>query len=224
MSEVKSGRTQRRILLVDDHPLLRQGIAQMVNDEPDLKVCAEAEDRPSAMEAVGRTAPDLAVIDLSLKDQSGIELIKDLRVRYPEVQILVLSMHEESIYAERVLRAGARGYIMKREASDKVLDAIRRVLAGEVYVSADVTRELLERATGRKAEAPSALSVLSDRELEILMLIGKGHGTRQIARQLQISTKTVEAHRANIKTKLNLSSGNELLQRAIGWARDMGEI
>lgn len=224
MSDGKTGRTKRRILLVDDHPLLRQGIAQMVNDEPDLEVCAEAEDRPSAMEAVGRSAPDLAVVDLSLKDQSGIELIKDLRVRYPEVQILVLSMHEESIYAERVLRAGARGYIMKREASDKVLVAIRRVLAGEVYVSAGVTRDLLERATGRKTEAPSALSVLSDRELEVLMLIGKGHGTRQIARQLQISTKTVEAHRANIKTKLNLSSGNELLQRAIGWARDTGEI
>ncbi|MCX7826015.1 MAG: response regulator transcription factor [Verrucomicrobiae bacterium] len=225
MSERKREKPKKRILLVDDHPLLRQGITQLINDQADLVVCGEAEDRPGAMAAAEASQPDLAVVDISLKDQSGLELIKDFKARFPEMLTLVLSMHDESLYAERALRAGARGYIMKREASEKVLEAIRHVLDGGVYVSNKTAASILDKVTGRPgASAHSALDVLSDREMEVLALIGKGYGSQQIAKQLHLSVKTVEAHRANIKCKLNLRSGSELLQRAIGWAQQMGEL
>ncbi|MBI5685920.1 MAG: response regulator transcription factor [Verrucomicrobia bacterium] len=225
MSHKKPTKAKRRILIVDDHPLLREGVARLINDQPDLMVCGEAE-APSAALAVADTAkPDLAVVDISLKDQSGLELIKDFKVRFPNLLVLALSVHDESVYAERALRAGARGYVMKREASDKVLEAIRSVLEGNVYISNKIAAGILDKVTGYPAgPARSALDVLSDRETEVLMWIGKGYGSNQIAKQLHISVKTVEAHRANIKLKLNLSSSNELLQCAIGWAQQIGEI
>jgi DNA-binding NarL/FixJ family response regulator len=217
-------RAKKRILLVDDHPLLRQGMRQLINDQPDLIVCGEAEDRANALAVAGSTQLDLAIVDISLKDERGLELLKDFKIRCPDLLVLVLSMHDESLYAERALHAGARGYIMKREASEKVLEAIRRVLDGGVYVSDKITDSILNKVTGRSERSPrSALQVLTDRELEVLMLIGKGHGSQQISKLLHISVKTVEAHRANIKLKLNLASSGDLLQSAITWARLAGE-
>lgn len=216
---------RKRILLVDDHPLLRQGIGQVVNAEPDLEVCGEAEDRAGALAVAAEKQPDLAVVDLSLQDEPGLELLKDFKTRFPELLTLVLSMHEESLYAERALRAGARGYVMKREASDKVVEAIRCVLGGGVFVSSKITGGILDKITGRRETVEgSPLSGLSDRELEVLILIGQGYGVRQIGQRLHISPKTVEAHRANLKTKLKLASGEELLQHAIRWARQLGEV
>lgn len=225
MSHKKQTKAKQRILIVDDHPLLREGVARLINDQSDLIVCGEAEDVAGALAAAETTKPDLAVVDISLKDQSGLELIKDFKVRFPNLLVLALSVHDESIYAERALRAGARGYVMKREASEKVLEAIRSVLDGNVYISNRIAAGILDKVTGHPAEPMrSALDVLSDRETEVLLWIGKGHGSNQIAKQLHISVKTVEAHRANIKLKLNLSSSSELLQCAIGWAQHMGEI
>lgn len=216
---------KKRVLIVDDHPLLREGIACLINNQPDLVVCGEAEDRAGALAITKTTKPDLAVVDISLKDQSGLELIKDFKVRFPELLILALSVHDESVYAERALRAGARGYVMKREASEKVLEAIRSVLDGNVYVSSRIAAGILDKATGHPlATLRSVLDVLSDREMDVLMWIGKGYGSNQIAKQLHISVKTVEAHRSNIKLKLKLPSSSELLQCAIGWAQHMGEI
>ena len=221
----KRAKSKKRILLVDDHPLLRQGIAQLINEESDLMVCGEAEDAASALTAAENSSPDLAVVDISLKNQNGLELIKDFKARFPDLLMLVLSMHDEAIYAERALRAGARGYIMKREASEKVLEAIRHVLEGGVYVSNKTTAGILDKVTGHPSTtARSALDILSDREMEVLMLIGKGYGSQQISKQLHISVKTIEAHRANIKLKLNLPSSSELLQHAIRWTQQMGEV
>ena len=217
--------SKKRILLVDDHPLLREGIAQLINQQSDLMVCGEAEDRAGALDILDKCEADLAVVDISLKDQSGLELIKDLRVRVPELLILVLSMHDESLYAERALRAGARGYVMKREASRKVLDAIRHILGGGVHLSDKIVAGILDKVSGQPiASQHSEWEVLSDRELEVLMLIGKGCGSQQIANQLHISVKTIEAHRANIKLKLKLGSSGELLQFAIRRARELGSI
>ena len=225
MSGKKPTKGKSRVLIVDDHPLLREGIARVINDQPDLIVCAEAEDRASALTIAETTHPDLAVVDITLRDQSGLELIKDFRVRFPELLILAFSVHDESVYAERALRAGARGYVMKREASEKVLEAIRTVLDGKVYTSGQVAAAILDKVTGYPAgPVRSVLDVLSDREMEVLMWIGKGYGSHQIAEQLHLSVKTVETHRANIKLKLKLSSSNELLKCAIGWAQHMGEI
>ena len=224
MIVVKS-KVKKKILLVDDHPLLRQGISQLINQQPELTVCAEAEDCAGALTAAEKVRPDLAIIDLSLKNELGLELVKDFKARFPELLTLVLSMHDESLYAERVLRAGARGYIMKHEASEKVLEAIREVLDGGVFVSRKVTASILERVSGRsQAPGRSPLHVLSDRELEVLLLIGQGYGSQQIAKRLHISTKTIEAHRANIKLKLKLGSSGDLLQHAIRWAQQMGEV
>ncbi|MFA6562004.1 MAG: response regulator transcription factor [Verrucomicrobiia bacterium] len=225
MSHKKQTKAKRRILVVDDHPLLREGIARLINDQPDLVVSGEAEDRAGALAVMDAAKPDLAVVDISLKDQNGLELIKDFRVQFPSLLILALSVHDESIYAERALRAGARGYVMKREASEKVLEAIRSVLDGNVYISDRIAAGILDKVTGYPAgPVRSALDVLSDREMEVLMWIGKGYGSSQISKHLHISVKTVEAHRANIKLKLNLPSSSELLQCAIGWAQHMGEI
>ena len=218
-------REKKRILLVDDHPLLRQGIGQLVNQQPDLVVCGEAENRAGAMSAAERTKPQLAVIDLSLKEEQGLELIKDFKVRFPDLLILVLSMHDEQFYAERALRAGARGYIMKHEASEKVLEAIRQVLGGGVVVSGAIAQSILDKVSGRRpAGDKSEWSSLSDREMEVFVLIGKGYGSNQIAKRLQLSVKTIETHRANIRAKLHLASGSELLQRAIGCAQQLGEM
>lgn len=220
-----NSKAKKRILLVDDHPLLRQGIGQLVNQQPDLAICGEAGDRAAALALAEKVRPDLVLVDLSLRDDRGLELIKDLKVGLPEVPTLVLSMHDESFYAERALRAGARGYIMKQEASEKVLEAIRCVLGGGVFVSKKIADSIVAGLTGSSGTAGAQpQGVLSDREMEILLLIGKGYGSQQIAKRLCISVKTVEAHRANIRVKLKLGSGGELLQYSIRWARDQGEI
>lgn len=214
---------KRRILLVDDHPLLRKGIGQLINEQDDLIVCGEAEDRASAVATIEQTHPDLAVIDLSLKDDLGLELIKDCKALFPGLLVLVLSMHDEKLNAERVLRAGARGYIMKAEASDKVLAALREVLSGGVFVSSSVADQILDRATGApRLSNGGQWSNLTDREAEVLLLIGKGYGSQHISKRLNISIKTIETHRANIKQKLGFSSTQDLLQNAILYAQQAG--
>ncbi len=209
-----------RILIVDDHPLLRQGIAELINNEPDLEVCGEAEDPHKAIDAMEKLNPDVIILDISLKGASGIELLKNIKVRFPRLLVLILSMHDESVYAHRALRAGAAGYIMKQEASEKVLVAIRKILSGEVYLSEELGSRMLNRLVGgRSSLNGSPIEELSDRELEVFGLIGQGHGTRPIAEKLHLSVKTVESHRAHIKEKLNLKSANELVHHAIQWAQ-----
>jgi len=205
-----------RVLIVDDHPIVRQGLAQLIDQERDLHVCGQAEDAHEAMQAIRTLKPDMVIVDISLKDTSGMELIKDLKVQRADLPILTLSMHDESVYAERSLRAGARGYIMKQEATEKVITAIRRVLAGEVYVSDTVaTRMVSKLATGTVSASP--LESLSDRELEVFRLIGEGNATRQIAEKLHLSVKTIETYRAHIKEKLGFKDANELFRAAIEW-------
>jgi DNA-binding NarL/FixJ family response regulator len=206
----------RKIMLVDDHPVLREGLAQLINQEPDLTICGQYDDAARAFAAMETECPDLVIIDLSLKGSSGLELVKNSRASHPKLLILVLSMHDETLYAERVLRAGAAGYIMKQEASEKILGAIRRVLHGDIYLSEKMGSKLMHQLIGGKSrEVASALERLSDRELEVFGLIGQGKGTRQIAEHLHLSVKTIESHRAHIKEKLNLKDANELVHTAI---------
>lgn len=210
-----------RLILVDDHPVVRQGLARLINDEPDLTVCAEADSASSALQLIQQHNPDLVVVDISMGGTDGIELIKDLRVRNPGLPALVLSMHDESLYAERVLRAGAKGYVMKQEAPEKVMTAIRRVLAGEVYVSEKIAGRLLKAMSGTKgAPSESPLDRLSDRELQVFRLIGSGLSVREIADKLFLSVKTIETHREHIKEKLNLKSSSELLRYAVQYGID----
>jgi DNA-binding NarL/FixJ family response regulator len=210
--------TRKKILVVDDHPMTRHGITQRLQFEPDLEVSASVGTAKAALAAVASCPPDLALVDLSLGERSGLELIKDLHALHPEVPVLVFSMHYETLYAERALRAGARGYIMKSEGAEKLIDAIRRVLRGEVYLST----VMRNHATHRFARGPAAATghnaaVLSDRELEVFELIGQGLGTRQVCERLHLSTSTVETHRAHIKEKLNLHTATELVRAAVEW-------
>jgi DNA-binding NarL/FixJ family response regulator len=207
-----------KILIVDDHPIVRQGLRQMINQEEDLIVCAEAENTEQALDAIKNGKPDIAIIDISLKSISGIELLKQIKEQHPLLVVLVLSMHDESIYAERALKAGARGYIMKHEASGKLLHALRSILEGNVYVSDRMNSKLLHQAALGK-ETQSALENLSDRELEVFQLIGRGIRTRDIAEQLGLSIKTIESYREHLKRKLGLSNGAELIQHAIQWVK-----
>ena len=212
-----------RVLLVDDHPIVRQGLARLIGQEADLEVCGEAGDVPSAVQAVNELKPDVVVADLSLKEGSGIDLIKTLGVQASEIPILVLTMHEESFYAERALRAGARGYLTKQEASDKILTAIRQVVRGDIYVSERLSPKLLKRLiTGVPDEEDPLVSRLSDRELQVFLMIGEGHGTQQIASQLNLSVKTIETYRAHLKQKLDLRDARELVQYAIRWVVSHG--
>ena len=207
---------RKRIFLVDDHPLVREWLTNLINQQADLAVCGEAEVAAQALQAITESKPDIAIVDIALKDSSGIELIKDLKQSCADVAVLVLSMHEESHYAERALRAGARGYIMKRETSRKIIGAIRRVIDGEMYVSEDVAAALAARyVKGRTLTERSPAELLSDRELEVFDLLGQGRGTRQIAEVLHVSVKTVQAYCARIKEKLDLASGTELLREAV---------
>jgi DNA-binding NarL/FixJ family response regulator len=209
-----------RILIVDDHPLLRQGITRLINQEDDMMVCGEADEPGKAMGAIAEARPDIIILDISLKGASGIELLKNIKARYPRLQVLILSMHDESVYAQRALRAGAAGYIMKQEATEKVLVALRRILSGEVYLSDELGTKLLNRMVGgRGTMTGSPIEELSDRELEVFGLIGQGHGTRPIAEKLHLSVKTVESHRAHIKEKLNLKNATELVHHAIQWVQ-----
>jgi len=209
---------KHRVLVVDDHPIVRQGLALLINQEPDLVVAGEAEDARSALQALAEGRPDILVLDISLKGPDGMELLKTIRATDADLPVLVLSMHEEEIYAERALRAGANGYIMKQEGTEKVLVALRRLLRHEVYVSDNVANRMLRQLTVRPANAkPSSIASLSDRELEVFRLIGEGLGTRQIAEHLALSVKTVESYQAHIKDKLMLRSARELVQHAIEW-------
>jgi DNA-binding NarL/FixJ family response regulator len=204
------------VFLVDDHPIVRQGLGLLINREPDLVVCGEAEDAPSALQRMVSAQPDLMVIDISLDGPDGLELLKTIRLKEPILPVLILSMHEESTYAERSLRAGANGYIMKQEATERVLVAIRRILEGKVYLSERLTNKMLEQFVhGSGSSKNDPLTNLSDRELEVYRLIGAGHGTRQIADELHVSVKTVESYQAHIKEKLSLRNARELVQHAI---------
>jgi DNA-binding NarL/FixJ family response regulator len=205
-----------RIFLVDDHPLVREGLANLINQQDDLAVCGEAEDSAGAMAGIEESQPNVALIDISLKNESGLELVKKLEDRFPLVALIVLSMHEEALYAERALRAGAKGYVMKRETSKNVLTAIRRVLAGDVYVSERVVTAMAKRMGSRKALA-EPVERLSDRELEIFRLLGQGRTTSQIAEDLHLSLKTVQAYCARAKEKFGVNSLGELLRAAIRW-------
>jgi DNA-binding NarL/FixJ family response regulator len=207
-----------RILIVDDHPIVRHGLAQLINDEPDLVVCGSAATPSEALSATDTTAPDLVVVDLALGDDSGLELIKALRAHHPDLRILVLSMHDEVYYADRVLRAGAMGYVMKQEPAERMIAAIHQVLGGSVFLSEAMAASLLTRMVGeRKVDGGSLLERLTDRELQVLEYIGKGLGTRQIAEKLHLSIKTVENYREHLKSKLNLKSSAELVRYAVRW-------
>lgn len=209
---------QKKVLVVDDHPIIRHGIIQLINQETDLHVCGEGADVKSSLETIRSTSPDIVLVDISLKGGNGLDLIKLIREQFPYLPTLVVSMHDESVYAERSLRAGAKGYIMKQEATENVISAIRLVLKGDVYLSAKLKEKILDKIIdGRSQDNPNPVDKLSDRELEIFRLIGQGIGTRHIAEKLRLSIKTVEAHRAHIKDKLNLKSANELVHQAILW-------
>ena len=210
---------KKKVFVVDDHPIVRQGLAQMVNREADLIVCGEAEDASTVLQSIVTVKPDILIVDISLNGPDGLELLKNIRTRYPSLPVLILSMHDESIYAERALRAGANGYIMKQEAAEKVLGAVRQILNHETYVSDRVASKILQRyISGSESPKSSPLSDLSDRELEVFRLIGMGHSTRMIAEELHLSIKTVESYQAHIKDKLSLKNGRELVQHAIQWA------
>ena len=209
---------KKTVFLVDDHPLVREWLTNLINQQPDLVACGEADHAPQAMQAISETQPDIAIIDISLRDSSGIELIKSLKEAHPRIAVLVLSMHDEALYAERALRAGAKGYVMKRETAQKVIEAIRRVLEGKLYVSDSVAQALTARVVkGDAAAGASPVEQLSDRDLEVFELLGRGLGTRQVAETLRVSVKTVQAYCARMKPKLNVNSGTELLREAIRW-------
>jgi DNA-binding NarL/FixJ family response regulator len=212
---------KKTVFVVDDHPLLRQGLALLINQQQDLEVCGEAEEAQAAMQAIGKKRPDILIVDISLSGPDGLDLLKTIRASYPDLPVLILSMHDEAIYAERALRARANGYIMKQEATEKVLVAVRRILNGEVYLSDRMANKMLQQYIGGTPTAiQSQLSALSDRELEVFCLIGEGRGTREIAEELHLSVKTVETYQAHIKEKLSLHSGRELIQHAIQWKID----
>ena len=212
-----------RVLLIDDHPILRRGLTQLINQEADLMVCGEADEAPKAFDAVATMKPDVAVVDISLKGGNGLELIKNIKARFPELPLLVLSMHDESLYAERALRAGSRGYVMKEVAIENVLTAIRRVLTGEIFLSDKMKARLLNQYVSGRARnktGGSPIETLTDRELEVFRLLGEGRGTRQIAADLRLSVRTVEAYREYIKDKLDLKNATELVQHAFQWVHE----
>ncbi len=216
-----SEQRKARILIVDDHPIVRQGVSMLINHEPEMHACSEAGDVPQALAALKAAPHDMAIVDLSLLGFSGLELVKQLRHKYPELFILVMSMHDEAIYAERVLKAGAHGYLMKHEGTDTVLRAIRQILGGEIYISDRMRSRLINQMLqGDKAQSP--IGGLTATEFEILHLIGMGLENNDIADKLARSIKTVETHRANIRKKLNLGSGSELTYFAINWVRENG--
>jgi DNA-binding NarL/FixJ family response regulator len=208
-----------RVLLVDDHPIVRQGISLLIAQEPDMVVCGEAETVSDALAAIAQHKPDVAVVDLTLREGLGLELIKDMRVRYPKVLAMVYSMRDESFYAERVLRAGARGYVTKEEGGRTVIEGIRKVLAGQIFLSEKMASKMIGQFVGGASSSPvDSIHNLSDRELEVFELIGLGLPTREIAERLHLSPKTVDSHREHIKEKLKIDNATDLLKHAIEWA------
>lgn len=215
----RGGPARKRILVVDDHPIFREGLLQSIGRQPDMMVCGEAENGAQALASIGRLKPDLVVADLSLPGKSGFELVKDIQAIHPDLPVLVLSMHDESLYVERVLRAGARGYIMKHERPKKLLEAIRQVLGGRTYVSEKMAARILDVFSGRRPlRSGMPLEQLTDREFEILHLIGRGKNSHEIARELHLSVKTVDTHRSHLKDKLKLRSALQLTRYAVCWA------
>ncbi len=212
-----------RILLVDDHPVVRQGLRAILSQEPDLEVCGEAESASDALRAIEQCRPDVAIVDLSLKESSGLELIKDIRVRHARLLVLVLSMRDEAFYAERVLRAGARGYVVKEEGGQVVVEAIRKILKGQIYLSDPIASKMIGSFVGGASPGTPPIQTLTDRELQVFELIGRGIPTREIAAKLHLSVKTIDAHRENIKRKLRVDSATELLKHAIEWLRQQDQ-
>jgi DNA-binding NarL/FixJ family response regulator len=211
--------SRKRILIVDDHAVLREGLITQINREKDLVVCGEAVNAREALVAIKKLAPDLVVADINLPGRNGLELIRDIHAHQPSMPVLVLSMHDESLFAERVLRAGGRGYVSKRQSGQSLLAAIRRVLRGQIYLSDDVSTRLLDSLSGKQQrfKTPSPVELLTDRELEVFTMIGQAQETKEISQRLAMSAKTVEAHRANIKRKLKLKTGPELTRHAVLW-------
>jgi DNA-binding NarL/FixJ family response regulator len=207
----------RRVLIVDDHPIVRHGLTRMIEAEDDLTVCGEVESEADARRAIRELVPDVVIVDLSLQHGDGLELVRDAHAHHPTLPMLVLSMHDETIYAERLLAAGARGYIMKQAASDQLLIALRRVLGGEQYLSDTLMRRAADRGDDTSSPTQDPLERLSNREIQILGLVGRGLSSRQIAHDLGLSVKTVESHRLTIKRKLNLETNAHLLQYAMNW-------
>ena len=214
--------TKKSILIVDDHPVFRAGLIGLVGMEPDLAVAGEACDAAAALEAVSRLQPDLVLLDMSLPGKSGLELLKDLRAAYPRLPVLIISMHDETLYAERVIRAGGRGYLMKQAGPEKMIKAIRRVLAGSISVSERISTLILDALSGSRdqPERAASISTLTDREFEIYRLLGQGKESQEIAQTLHLSSKTVDTHRSHIKTKLGLKNNTELVHHATRWAAE----
>lgn len=208
---------KKRIFLVDDHPLVREWLTNLIQQQPDLAVCGETENAPAALSAIATAKPDLVIADINLKNSSGLELIKNLKESHPNIPVLVLSMHDESLYAERAFRAGASGYVNKRETAQKTVEAIRRVLDGKLYVSERAAEVLAAKTIRGQAVNRSAIELLSDRELEVFDKLGQGIGTRQIAEDFHVSVKTVQEYCARIKEKLRLNNATELLREAVRW-------
>ncbi len=209
-----------RIFLVDDHPLMRQGMKTLIEQHPRFEVCGEADSAPRALDLAGKLQPNLAIVDITLKSTNGIELTKGLRSQIPNMQVLIISMHDEDVYAERALRAGAMGYLMKQEASEKVIAALEQILRGEIYLSDSVKGKMLHRYVKHRTDVlVSPMEKLSDREMEVFQLLGNGYGTREIANLLNLSVKTIDSYREHLKEKLNLGTGSDLVRHAIQWTK-----
>lgn len=209
-----------RVFLVDDHPIVRRGLQLLISLEPDLGVCGEADNGPAALDQIRKLKPDLVVADLALRDSSGLDLVKEVRAQCPEIKILVFTMHDEPLYAERVLKAGAHGYVTKEEGAEKATEAIRQLLLGKPYLTGRLAERMLETMTGfAKSKTAGTVESLSDRELEVLELIGRGLGSTEIAQRLKLSVKTIESHREHMKAKLGLRRATELVQYAFNWTQ-----
>ena len=213
--------TKKRILIVDDHPMMRDGLRQLIANESDLEVVGEADDAAQALEEAGKLKPDLAIVDITLRSSNGLDLIKDLHIRSPRTAVLVLSMHDESLYAERVLRAGGRGYIMKQEGGKKIIEGVRQVANGHTYVSSAISAKILDAFSGHNGEK-AAVEQLTDREFEVFQLIGHGLSTKEMAEKLRVSVKTIEVHRVNIKEKLKTPTAPDLIRYAVRWVESQG--
>lgn len=215
----------RKVLLVDDHPITRQGLRALIGQQAGFTVCGESDNAAQAMELAAKLKPDIAIVDIALRSANGIELTKNLKAHSPELLILIVSMHDEELFAERALRAGARGYLMKHEASERVIDALQRIAAGELYTSERVRSRMLARlVNSRGGEVSSPVDSLSDREMEVFQLIGNGYATRQIAERLNLSVKTIDSYREHLKLKLSLESGADLVRYAIQWVRSQDSV
>jgi len=213
---------KKRVLIVDDHPIFRAGLTGLVNLETELTVCGEANDAKQAMQALEKLHPDLVLLDMSLPGKGGLELLKDIRAIAPQTPVLIISMHDETLYAERVIKAGGRGYIMKQEGPEKIVQAIRKVLSGSISVSERIAAQILDAMSGGKGGASSSVSTLTDREFEVYRLLGQGKEPHEIARTLHLSIKTVDTHRAHIRQKLGLRNATELIHHATRWAAEQG--